>query len=150
MEETQTVMVIDPGDHIGVVIAENGVVGALTIDGDNRNAKLWGLLCHYQPSTIVYESFALRANVAQKLVGSKFITCEVIGVIKLYAQLKPLEVTLKALLPSVKEYCGFSSNPKDTHYTEIQMLDDQRITEHVRDAYRLYSYYKLFGDKIFR
>ena len=52
------------------------------------------------------------------------------------------------LLPSCKEYCGFSSSPKDPRYKDIHMYKDEKITEHVRDTYRLYSYYKLFGNKI--
>lgn len=146
------IVTIDPGDHIGVLTIEqdkNGNELALvgrTIDGDNRNYRLWQHLCAVRPDLIVYERFALRANAARKLVGNTFITCEVIGVVKLFSQM--YEVDLKELLPSCKEYCGFSSNPKDPKYQDIYMYDNEKITEHVRDTYRLYSYYKLFGDKV--
>ena len=94
-----------------------------------------------QPDTVVFEQFVLRAKSATKLIGNKFITCEVIGVIKLYSQLN--NIPLIELQPVNKEYCGFSSNPKDPHYSIIN-CNNQKITEHVRDAYRLYCYAKLF------
>lgn len=139
---------IDPGDHIGIVWTSDGdnKVHGLTFDGEHRLEKLWMLFECLQPKTVVYERFALRANAAQKLVGSTFITCEVIGVIKLYCQLNNIEPI--GLLPSCKEYCGFSSNPKDPKFKDVHMYRDEKITEHTRDAYRLYKYYKLFGDKI--
>lgn len=135
-------MTIDPGEHIGIVYTKNNFIVGTTIEGDDRNSQLWFLLNEVKPTEIVYEKFALRASAAQKLVGNKFITCEVIGVIKLYCQLNKY-VHLVGLDPYVKEYCGFSSNPKDPHYQDIEMLGN-KITEHVRDAYRLYNYKKLF------
>lgn len=151
------IMTVDPGDHIGTLVVEldsNGkelcILGR-TLEGDDRNHKLWRYMCEMRPDLILFERFALRANAAQKLTGSTFITCEVIGVIKLFAQVyeyKPNE--LIELLPSCKEYCGFTSNPKDPKYRDIFMYKDEKITEHVRDTYRLYSYYKLFGNKVYK
>jgi hypothetical protein len=140
------IITIDPGEHIGIVFTEDDKIKGLTLDGDTRNHKLWILLNEYQPDTVIYEQFALRASAASKLVGDKFITCEVIGVIKLYCQLKLIEPI--CLLPLYKEYCGFSSNPKDPRYKKIEMVGAQKITEHTRDAYRLYSYFNLFKNKI--
>lgn len=143
------VMTIDPGDHIGIIWTEDhkNVLGR-TIEGDDRLKQLWRLLLSIQPEEIIFEKFALRASAAQKLVGNTFITCEVIGVVKLYCQLN--NVAIICLTPSCKEYCGFSSNPKDPHYKKITMVSGEKITEHVRDAYRLYSYYRLFGGVIAR
>ena len=146
----QPMMTIDPGDHVGVIIvdgeaSDGNTIKGITLEGEQRNKLLWQLFEEYKPSEVVFEQFALRANMAQKLVGNKFITCEVIGVIKLYCQLKNIKPF--ELLPSSKEYCGFSANPKDPKYKIITILDNQKITEHVRDAYRLYSYYKLFGKR---
>lgn len=146
------IMTIDPGDHIGTLVVEKDARGnelcimGRTLEGDNRNFQLWRYMSTIRPDLILFERFALRANAAQKLVGSTFITCEVIGVIKLFSQ--QFEVKTVELLPSCKEYCGFSSNPKDPHYQEIFMYANEKISEHVRDTYRLYKYYKLFGDKI--
>ena len=156
------VVAIDPGEHIGVVIAQTFSIGELkkdldseysarsiTIEGDNRNIQLWRLLEAEKPDIIVYESFALRGDIAKHLVGNKFVTCEVIGCIKLYFQLKneSLNIKLVSLLPGSKEYCGFSDSPKDPQFKNITMIEGT-ISEHVRDAYRLYRYYKLFGSKI--
>ena len=146
------IITVDPGDHIGFLVVDydevnniNVSIEGCTFEGDNRNLQLWQALNKYKPNLIVFEQFALRANVAKKLVGNKFITCEVIGVIKLYCQLNNIDTF--ELLPSVKEYCGFSSNPKDPKYKDIKIIDNQKITEHVRDTYRLYSYYKLFNKR---
>ena len=139
---------IDPGDHIGIVYSiDNPMsVKGTTFEGSDRNMKLWGLLNDFKPDVIIFEQFALRPGMAAKLAGNKFITCEVIGVIKLYTQLNKY-VHLVEQLPSSKEYCGFSSNPRDEEYKNIQLVNkDEKITEHVRDAYRLYRYWILFGD----
>ena len=156
------VMAIDPGDHIGVVIAQAFSIGepkkdrdkeylarGITIEGNDRNVQLWELLEAEKPDIIVYESFALRGDIAKHLVGNKFVTCEVIGCIKLYFQLKNKSSNIKliGLLPSSKEYCGFSDSPKDPQFKNVEMMEGT-ISEHVRDAYRLYRYYKLFGPKI--
>lgn len=137
---------IDPGDHIGIITHDtvHDVIHGQTIEGVDRLIQLWKYLEEVKPVHIVFERFALRAKSAQKLVGNTFITCEVIGVIKLYCQLNNIKYT--ELLPSSKEFCGFSSSPKDPRYLDIKMDNNQKISEHVRDAYRLYNYYKLFGD----
>ena len=149
------IMTIDPGDHIGTLVVELDSDGntlltlGRTIEGDNRNCELWKYMHDMKPDKIIYERFALRAGAAQKLVGNTFITCEVIGVIKLFSQLYDIgKDNSIELLPSCKEYCGFSSSPKDPRYKDIYMYKNEKITEHVRDTYRLYSYYKLFGNKI--
>lgn len=136
------IMAIDPGESIGIVKRQNGVVYGATIAGDMRLGNLWGFLLYERPDIIVFEEFALRQSSAKQLIGNKFITCEVIGVIKLYAQICGCK--LIPLIPANKEYCGFSSNPRDAHFKQITMLDDQKITEHTRDAFRLLRYAELF------
>ena len=141
------IMVIDPGDHIGIIYVEEcddrpNYIEGTTIEGEERLKHFWHTITITKPDVVVFERFALRANAAKKLVGNVFITCEVIGLVKLYCQLydiKPVE-----LIPSCKEYCGFSSNPKDPKYKDILIRPEEKITEHVRDAFRLYNYYKLF------
>lgn len=139
-----SIVSIDPGESIGYICSDNEcteVYGA-TFKGEGRLKELWAELCSLRPTIIIYEEFALRQSSAIKLVGNKFITCEVIGVIKLWAQLYGAK--LIPLIPANKEYCGFGSNPKDEHYKKIKMLWYQKITEHTRDAYRLFCYAKLF------
>lgn len=137
-----SVVALDPGESIGYLWHEEGNAWGATFKGDNRLADLWDELKLRSPDAVVYEEFALRQSAAIKLIGSKFVTCEVIGVIKLYAQLTGTK--LIPLIPVNKEYCGFSSNPKDPKFKEIKMLYGQKITEHTRDAYRLFKYAELF------
>lgn len=137
-----SIVAIDPGESIGLIWYKDGQAWGETIRGDRRLLDLWAELSRRLPDIIVYEEFALRQSAAVKLIGNKFITCEAIGVIKLYAQLE--NVQLIPLIPANKEYCGFSSSPKDPKFKEIKMLHEQKITEHTRDAYRLFKYAELF------
>ena len=152
----KVVMSIDPGDHIGVIVQHaDGRISGLTLIGKQRNKHIWDLLNRLKPNEICYEQFSLRASAAKKMAGNKFFVCEVIGVIKLYCFENNIE--LNEIFPSCKEYCGFSSNPKDPKYKDIEIENnkswnilkdmecEEKITEHVRDAYRLYTYFKLFG-----
>lgn len=136
------IVAIDPGDHIGFVwsYGKEGTFGR-TLEGDGRLQDLWRILYQLSPTVIVYEEFALRQSAASHLVGNKFITCEVIGVIKLYCQMHKIPVI--KLTPSCKEYCGFSDSAKDPAFKAIN-CGEQKITEHVRDAYRLLRYAQLF------
>ena len=135
------IVAIDPGDHIGFVCSHAGKVRGRTFEGEGRLHQLWSILCEHKPEVIVYEEFALRQSAAQKLVGNKFITCEVIGVIKLFCQLTDTPVV--KLTPSCKEYCGFTDSARDPAFSIID-CGGQKITEHVRDAYRLLRYAQLF------
>lgn len=140
------IVAIDPGESVGIVIRlSSEEVYGLTITEAFRLRRLWNFLNINKPDIIVFEEFALRQSAANKLVGNKFITCEVIGVIKLYAQ--TAGCLLIPLIPANKEYCGFSSNPKDPHFHEITMCGEERITEHTRDAFRLLRYAELFKIK---
>lgn len=135
------ILAIDPGDHIGCVWEDEGKVYGQTLETDFRLNYLWHLMLKLNPKVVVYEEFALRQSAAQHLVGNKFITCEVIGVIKLYCQLS--NTPLIKLTPANKEYCGFSDSAKDPAFKVIECVD-LKITEHVRDAYRLLRYAQLF------
>ena len=142
-----SIFAIDPGESIGLIWIDDSVRAEKDVDvwgctlKDDRLTNLWDEFERRQPNLIIYEEFALRQSAAAKLVGNKFITCEVIGVIKLWAALH--YVPLIALRPAAKAYCGFSSNPKDPQFANIKMMYGQRITEHARDAYRLCRYAKL-------
>ena len=120
------ILAIDPGDHIGCVWVEGRDVYGKTIEGDARGYYLWNLLHELEPDIVIYE---------------EFITCEVIGVIKLYCQLT--STPMIKLTPSCKEYCGFSDSARDPAFKVIN-CGEQKITEHVRDAYRLLRYAQLF------
>lgn len=137
-----SIMAIDPGESIGIVARSSEKVYGMTITGEFRLRYLWNLLLDKKPKTVVFEEFALRQSAAKQLIGSKFITCEVVGVIKLYAQLSGC--LLVPLIPANKEFCGFSSSARDPHFQGITMVGGEKITEHTRDAYRLLRYAELF------
>lgn len=137
------IVAIDPGEHTGIVYVDGLTVQGVTIEGESRLAELWRLLIRLDPLAVIYEEFALRQSSAQHLVGNKFITCEVIGVLKLYCQM--FSVNLVKLIPANKEFCGFSDSAKDKAYKVID-CGSQKITEHVRDAFRLLSYALLFKE----
>lgn len=132
---------IDPGDHIGFVWTHAGKTYGKTLEGEERLCDLWVLLHRIKPIAVIYEEFALRQSAANHLVGNKFITCEVIGVIKLYCQANGIPIV--RLTPSSKEFCGFSDSARDPAFKNIE-CGDQKITEHVRDAYRLLKYAQMF------
>ena len=136
------IVAIDPGESVGMVARIGAKVYGATITTPLRLRRLWNVLHSIKPDVIVFEEFALRQSAANKLIGNKFITCEVIGVIKLYAQMEGCP--LVPLIPANKEYCGFSDNPKDSHFKEIEMNAGEKITEHTRDAFRLLRYAELF------
>lgn len=138
------VIAIDPGESIGIVFKHEKEIIGQTISGEDRNSKLWNYLSLGDPQVVVYEEFKLRQGAATKLVGNKFITCEVIGVIKLYCQLN--RCVLIPLPPYTKEYCGFGREPSNTAYEAVHTT--QKITEHVRDAYRLLKYAELFCEGV--
>lgn len=147
----EKIITIDPGDHIGILMTtkihdKDHYVGR-TLYGDNLHLQLWQLLHEFNPHTIVYERFALRANKAASQIGSTFLTCEVIGIIKLYVQNTLPKVKLFELQPGNKEFCGFTASRKDPAYEKIEMYNKEAITEHVRDTMRLYSYWNLFQNK---
>lgn len=156
--KNKVVITLDPGDHVGIIIKlKNDNILGCTLVGAKRNLYVWELLNYFKPDEVCYEIFALRASAAKKMAGNKFFVSEVIGVIKLYCFVNNLE--LHEIFPSSKEYCGFTDNPKDPRYKEIKIVNsetypifknwecEKKITEHVRDAYRLYNYYKLFGGR---
>lgn len=135
------IVAIDPGDHIGFICNYAGGIHGRTFEGENRLQVLWNALHYCNPHVVVYEEFALRQSAANHLIGNKFITCEVIGVIKLFCQLSNIPIV--KLTPSNKEYCGFSDSARDPAFKVIN-CGEQKITEHVRDAYRLLRYAQLF------
>ena len=142
------IVAIDPGESIGICFTQDNEVYGLTIKEDTRLLSLYEWLTQYVPQVVVYETFALRQSAAAHLVGNKFITCQVIGVIELYCLQHP-EVKVVRLQPANKEYCGFSASPDDPQFRNIKMANEQKITEHTRDAYRLYRYAKLFRKELY-
>ena len=141
----KSILAFDPGESTGWCFRDSeGKVRDGTLP--KEHTKVAHAIESTMPHIVVIERFNLYPQMAKSLAWNSFYPCEVIGVIKLYAQLNKY-VHLVEQLPSTKEYCGFGSNPRDEEYKNIQLINkDEKITEHVRDAYRLYRYWILFGD----
>lgn len=82
--------------------------------------------------TIIYEGFHLFGTHKNTLVGDSFYTCEIIGVIKLFAEMYELELVHQ--MPSDKKYAG-------------KLEDDYKLcktdsTQHSKDAWLHYQFYK--------
>ena len=139
---------IDPGDHIGIVYCTYSIdnpmsVKGTTFEGSDRNMKLWDLLNDFKPDVIIFEQFALRPGMATKLAGNKFITCEVIGVIKYVCT--ELNIPIVEQAPSVKKYFGgFKSD-----WEQVKQTPGFKLTEHVKDAYQHLKYFERNGLKKF-
>lgn len=131
-------MALDPGNSTGWVCRANTASFAETLYGGTVEAdheKVWRLLNTYNPDIVVYETFQMYPNKAQKLIWNSFYPCEVIGVIKLWVMLHGAQ--LVGLQPSVKKFALGESD--DWH--EVVRLGGP-ATEHMRDAYRLLRYYE--------
>ena len=72
-------LVFDPGETTGwSFLADGKIIGG--------SFPLWEevpeLIVKHHPTVVLFEAFNLRANAAQRLIGSAFPTIQVIGVIK--------------------------------------------------------------------
>ncbi len=131
-----SVIALDPGNSTGWVFREaDGSISGGTC-GENH-LQVWKLLDEYHPTKIVYETFQMYPNKAQKLIWNTFYPCEVIGVIKLWAALNNAE--LIGLQPSVKK---FALGPSELDLWKAVNRYGQPATEHMRDAVRLLRYYE--------
>lgn len=127
-----SILVLDPGNHTGWLFQdEEGNLSAGTL-GENH-AAAGKFILRLKPHKIVYETFQLYPSRATKMHWNSFYPCEVIGIIKFCAAI--CGATLIGLQPSVKKY---AATPK---WKEHLVDTEYPITEHMRDAWRLYDYY---------
>lgn len=141
------VIALDPGNSTGwVVRLSTGELVGGTIGESHR--EVYKLLRDYSPEVIIYETFQMYPGKAQKLIWNTFYPCEVIGVIKLYAQkaqrigepyFKEGKPVLVGLQPSVKK---FAFGPEEADGWKKVDRFGQPATEHLRDAYRLLRYWE--------
>ena len=72
-------LVFDPGETTGWAFLTDGKISG-------GSFPLWAqvkeLINCYRPDVVLYESFYLRARAARHLIGSPFLTVQVIGVIR--------------------------------------------------------------------
>lgn len=135
---SQVTIALDPGNSTGWVVRYGEALIGGTVG--EKHADVWSLLNMWEPCIIVYETFQMYPGKAQKLIWNTFYPCEVIGVIKLWAQLHP-EVKLIGLQPSVKKF-ALSNSETNLWRTVVGGIDWGTITEHTRDAVRLLRYYE--------
>lgn len=126
------ILVLDPGDSTGWVMRDNdGQIIGGTIGSDH--VEVAKLISHLNPDLLIYETFQLYPNKAQKMCWNSFYPCEVIGVIKYIAT--SMKIPLLGLQPSVKKYAG------TLDFDTIVIIDGLKPTEHTKDAYRLFYYW---------
>lgn len=146
------VLSIDPGESSGWMYAEldtttnteiNVQGGTITHD----RSEIWRLLHSLAPDILLFEEFKLYSTHAKTLLHNTFYTCEIIGLLKLYAEMRtPETMSLVNYPASNKKYSG-SSKPDELWQTLLQQDhlrtgQGNRVTGHTYDAYQHYAYWK--------
>lgn len=137
------ILVLDPGESTGWLFGDNGnIVAAGTCPKEHVKVQelMESIRDAYGIDQIVYERFQLYPGKAQAQSWSTFYTCEVIGIIKLFADLN--EIPIAYLMPGDKEFAG-GFGEDWTRFSE-----GAKVSEHTRDSYRLWKYYRRFKLKI--
>lgn len=129
---------LDPGNSTGWCLRDTvtGYLEGGTVGEDHAN--VYELLERMNPQVLIYETFQMYPNKAQKLIWNSFYPCEVIGVIKLWAMQHP-SCKLVGLQPSVKKFALANS---ETELWKTVNTFGAKPTEHLRDAVRLLRYYE--------
>lgn len=131
------ILALDPGESTGWCAYDtvgNWYAGTLPKD----YTKVWKLLSDLSPDIIIFETFQLYATHARSLIGDKFYTCEVIGIVKLWQALHPF-IKLLEQGASIKKYSGVTT--KDSTWKTIKERN-ANITNHSFDAYMHLCYYQ--------
>ncbi len=127
-----SILVLDPGNHTGWLFRdEQGNLSAGTLDANHL--RVGRFILNLRPDIIVYETFQLYPSRAAKMNWNSFYPCEVIGVIKFCAMLRGIQ--LVGLQPSVKKFAAAPA------WVDNNVETEKPVTEHMRDAWRLYDYY---------
>lgn len=131
------ILVLDPGNSTGWLFRNNEgeFTGGTIVENHKEVANL---IYKYKPDILIYETFQLYPNKAQKMCWNSFYPVEVIGVIKYVAGL--LNIKLIGLQPSVKKF-SLAVDWSIIH-------SDEKITEHTKDTLRLYDYWHRNYEKL--
>lgn len=132
------VIALDPGNSTGWCVRAPGCNKLFGGTIGTCHKDVFELLNTINPDVVVYETFQMYPNKAQKLLWNSFYPCEVIGVIKLWAMLHP-DVKLVGLQPSVKKY---ALSVAENELWRTVDTSGEKPTEHLRDAVRLLRYYE--------
>ena len=126
---------LDPGESTGWMTVDSSGKKESGVLLKNKLQDVWQFLrdqLEKDKLKIIYEGFHLFPTHAQTMIGNSFFTCEVIGVIKLFAALS--ESAILEQMPSDKKYAG----KLEQEYYDIKTDS----TQHSKDAYLHYQFYK--------
>ncbi len=129
------ILAIDPGESSGWVMynLNTGELTGSTIKLDRL--RIWELLSNNFPDIIVFESFKLYATHARTLIGNKFYTCEIIGILKLWDAMYP-DCKLVEQGADSKKYSGAKTSDASWNMLKTQY----GVSEHTFDAYQHLMY----------
>jgi hypothetical protein len=128
------ILAIDPGESSGWISLEPGGIEGGTVKLDRHG--IWCLLVEKNPKLIIFESFKLYATHAKSMIGNKFYTCEIIGIIKLFAEVHGVKLIEQGA--DIKKYS--SAKISDTAVIWAKGTSTS-WTEHTYDAYMHLKYY---------
>jgi hypothetical protein len=129
-------LVVDPGESSGWIFEdESGQLQGGTVKLDRWG--FWKMLHHLRPQRIVFEGFKLYPGFAKSLSWNTFYTCEMIGLLKLYAEMNSAEIVAHSA--AQRKYGGAKTS--DEAWRRIQDIG-VNVTNHTFDAYMHYCYYK--------
>ncbi len=131
----EKILALDPGESTGWVAYSDNQIGGGTIKLDR--VGVWSLLTSEEWDIMIFETFSLYASHARTLIGSTFYTCELIGIIKLVASLRP-RTNIREQGAHVKKYSGAST--RDEEWRVIK-THSPGTTGHTFDAYQHLMYY---------
>jgi hypothetical protein len=88
---------LDPGHTTGYAVFNTGenmsfVSGQINTETSEDFIHLWDFMIDHSPYCIYYESFRLYAHKSQAQINNEFITCQVIGIIKLWAEMNKISI----------------------------------------------------------
>ena len=145
---SKSILVFDPGESTGWCYQS---VAGTVYGGTARkdHLEVAQLIRAAQPSIVVLERFNLYPQMAKSLSWNSFYPCETIGVIKVVCM--ELDIPIVEQAPSVKKYFGGFQSDWDTigHLPDFLERFSKGVTEHTKDAYMHYKYFKRNGFKKF-
>lgn len=116
-----TILAIDPGETTGMMLLREGVCFPVTVFKDEGLCRYLDVLESLTPSMIVIEKFHLSPSKAKDLAWNTFHTCEVIGIVKLYAEKTHTPITLQT--------------PSNKAFAKIDDMCPLKCSRHEKDAY---------------
>lgn len=134
------VLYFDPGENTGWCFAEYNAEGLrISLTGGTvvrDHMKVAELFHVFNPTHVVYETFNLYPGMARNgtMNWNSFYPCEVIGIIKYFAQRGNLPIFGQA--PSIKKYSG------GLQQDWVALRERCDATEHMKDAYLHMKYFE--------